>query len=76
MGKENCAECILVQLTNEKSPTTGTSTATSIGNSSFNFIVVEEDEGQKNEQANENINEVSFWNRLFREALLVILIIL
>ena len=59
MGKENCADGILVQLTNEKAPTTGTFTDTSSGNSSIIVIVVEADERQQNVQPIENINEVN-----------------
>ena len=74
MGKENCADSILVQLTNEKSPTTGTSTDTAIGNSSIIVVVVEDDERQQNVQPIENISEASFCKRIYSETLLVILI--
>ena len=61
MGKENCSEGILVQLTNEKSPTTGTLTDRSAQNSSLIVIVVGENGGQPNVHTRNNSNdEVSF----------------
>ena len=59
MGKENCPESVLFQLSKEKSPTTGTNANTSIGNSSFIFVVVEDNKNQENIQEN-NDEEVSF----------------
>jgi len=61
MGKENCAESVLFQLSKEKSPTTGTNANTSIGNSSLIFVVVENNENQQNISIQENNDEeVSF----------------
>ena len=56
----NCTEGILVQLTNEKPTTTGTSNDTSIRNSSIIVVVVQDDERRQNVQPRESINEVSF----------------
>ena len=62
MGIGNCAERVLFQLSNEKSPTTGTPTNTSTTNSSFIFIVVENEATHHNSATNvNNIQEVMYF---------------
>ena len=66
MGKANCADDILAQLTSEKSPSTATrSTETSIReNTSFVVVVVEEEDRREHEtQLMGNCNKVKFIRR-------------
>ena len=61
MGKENCVENVLVQLISEKTPSTASSNKTSIGNTSLNVVVVQEEQRVQENHLQQNHIKVVYY---------------